>query len=83
MANDNDVTSRPKLLRVPSRLKSRAMFIGTLANLPTVDEGTEFIVIALDEGGCWLMMEDGITAERINWMLDRAKHSLHDGDRDE
>lgn len=35
------------------------------------------VVIMEDSDGVTTMVLDGTTAERMNWMLDRAKHHLH------
>jgi hypothetical protein len=59
-----------KLLRIPQKLPTRAMLIGTLQKLENIQN---ILVIVEDDEGCWVMVEDGTTAERMNWMLDRAK----------
>ena len=64
-----------KLLRVPQRLPTRAMLIGTLQKLENVQN---ILVIVEDDEGCWILQEADNTLERMNWMLDRAKRMLHD-----
>jgi hypothetical protein len=63
------------LLRVPQRMPTREMLIGTLEKLEGVQN---LLVIVEDDEGCWIMHEGGTTAERLNWMLDRAKFMVHD-----
>lgn len=73
----NRPVSEPKLLKIPLRVYSREELLGTVAKL----EGVENIVVLIeDEAGIWLMVVDGTTSERINWMLDRAKFLLHRAD---
>ncbi len=64
-----------KLLRVPQRLPTREMLIGTLQKL---ENAQNIVVIVEDDAGCWIMQEADATLERINWMIDRAKKMLHD-----
>ena len=65
------------LLRVPRRLPTREMLVGTLNNL----EGVENIVVVVEDAvGVWIMHEGDTTRERINWMLDRAKFTIHEAD---
>lgn len=55
------------LLRVPKRMPTREMLIGTLEKL----EGLKNVLVVLeDEEGVWIMHEGGTTLERLNWMLD-------------
>jgi hypothetical protein len=63
-----------RLLRVPVKMASREMLVGTLNKLNDVEN---IVVIVNDAEGCWLMTEDGTTIERMNWMLDRVKLLLH------
>lgn len=73
----NWLVSEPKLLKIPVRVYSREELLGTVAKL----EGVENIVVLIeDEAGIWLMVVDGTTHERINWILDRAKFLLHRAD---
>jgi 2-phospho-L-lactate guanylyltransferase (CobY/MobA/RfbA family) len=67
--------SANKLLRVPQRLPTREMLIGTLHKLENVQN---IVVIVEDEAGIWIMQEADVTLERINWMFDRAKKMLHE-----
>lgn len=64
-----------KLLRVPQRMPTREMLIGTLHKLENVQN---ILVIVEDDEGCWIMQERDTTLERLNWMVDRAKRMLHD-----
>jgi len=64
-----------KLLRVPQRMPTREMLIGTLQKLEGVKT---LLVIVEDEEGIWIMHERDTTLERLNWMVDRAKQLLHD-----
>jgi hypothetical protein len=64
-----------KLLRVPQRMPTREMLIGTLQKLEGVKT---LLVIVEDEEGIWIMHERDTTLERLNWMVDRAKRLLHD-----
>ena len=62
------------LLRVPQRLPTREMLIGTLQKL----EGVENVVVLVEDAeGVWVMQEGDVAVERINWMLDRAKLMIH------
>jgi hypothetical protein len=63
------------LLRVPQRMPTRAMLIGTLEKLEGVQN---LLVIVEDEEGCWIMHESDTTLERLNWMIDRAKFMVHE-----
>jgi small nuclear ribonucleoprotein (snRNP)-like protein len=69
-----EALSAVRLLRVPVKMASREMLVGTLNKLDDVEN---IVVIVNDAEGCWLMTEDGTTSERMNWMLDRAKLLLH------
>jgi len=64
-----------KLLRIPQRMPTRAILIGTLQKLENVQN---ILVIVEDDEGCWIMQENDTTLERMNWMLDRAKLMIHD-----
>jgi len=64
-----------KLLRVPQRMPTREMLIGTLQKLEGVKT---LLVIVEDEEGIWIIHERDPTLERLNWMVDRAKRLLHD-----
>ena len=66
-----------KLLRVPRTCHTKEMLLGTVAQLEDVQN---IVVIIEDCEGVWTLMLDGTTAERINWMLDRAKLTLHNVD---
>ena len=66
-----------KLLRVPQRMPTREMLIGTLQKLENIQN---MMVIVEDDEGVWMMQEADTTLERLNWMLDRVKFMLHDKD---
>jgi hypothetical protein len=66
---------KPKLLRIPTKCQTREMLIGTIQQLENVEN---IVVLIEDAEGVWLLVEDGTSYERINWMLDRAKILLHD-----
>lgn len=63
-----------KLGRVPDRVHSLEELFGAVAQMDVVES---IVVVVLDPEGCTTLTIDGTTAERMNWMLDRAKHSLH------
>lgn len=63
------------LLRVPRRMPTREMLVGTLEKLDGVKN---ILVVVEDEEGCWIMHESDTTLERLNWMLDRAKRMVHE-----
>lgn len=65
-----------KLLRVPIRCNTKEMLLGTLAKLENVNH---ILAIVEDDEGVWMMIVDGTPLERINWMLDRIKHMIHEG----
>lgn len=63
-----------RLARVPERVHSIEEMFGVVEKL----EEMQHIVVLVDDGeGVISMTIDGTTAERINWMLDRAKLMLH------
>lgn len=71
----NDNMPTPKLLRVPVKCQSLDMIFGTVKQL----EGLQHVlVIVEDQEGCWIIIQDGTTLERMNWMLDRAKFMVHE-----
>lgn len=63
------------LLRVPKRMPTREMLIGTLAKLENVEN---ILVIIEDDEGIWIMQDNHTTLECMNWMLDRAKRMVHE-----
>ena len=71
------MVTEPKLLQVPDRVHSVEEMCGLVAKLPNVEN---IVVIVEDPEGVWVMTVDGTTAERMNWMLDRAKLRLHRAD---
>lgn len=64
-----------KLARVPRTIHTREELLGVVAQLEDV---RTLMVLVEDQDGVWVMQIDGTTAERMNWMLDRAKRLLHD-----
>jgi hypothetical protein len=68
---------KPKLLRVPVKCPNKEFLIGTLSNL---DDDESLVVLIEDKDGVWMMTLDGVTTERINWMLDRTKLMIHKAD---
>jgi hypothetical protein len=68
--------STVKLARIPDRVHTKAELLGILAQIDF-----RSIVVLIEEGdGVMSMTIDGTTAERMNWMLDRAKLRLHCAD---
>jgi len=63
------------LLRVPKRMPTREMLVGTLEKLEGIKN---LLAVVEDESGIWIMHEGETTLERINWMLDRAKITIHE-----
>lgn len=63
-----------KLLRVPTKCQTKEMLAGTMVKLENVED---IVVLINDNEGVWLMVIDGTTLERINFMLDRAKFMIH------
>jgi hypothetical protein len=55
-------------------MPTREMLVGTLQQLSDVQN---VMVVVEDAEGVWLMHEGDTTAERLNWMLDRAKFLIH------
>lgn len=61
---------------MPDRVHTKNELLGALANADF-----ENIVVLIEDGdGITAMTIDGTTAERMNWMLDRAKFLLHRAD---
>lgn len=61
---------------MPDRVHTKNELLGALANADF-----ENIVVLIEDGdGITTMTIDGTTAERMNWMLDRAKFLLHRAD---
>lgn len=59
---------------IPERVHSIDEMLGMIKQLPNV---LNIVCIIEDEDGVTTMTVDGTTAERMNWMLDRAKLLLH------
>ena len=76
MTEDAAQLPKPKMLRVPVKTKTREMLMGTLEKIENVK--TLLVVIEEDDEGVWLLFEDDVTLERMNWMLDRAKRMVHE-----
>lgn len=64
--------------KIPDRVYTKEELFGAINNL----ESFENIVVLINdnEAGVWMMTVNGTTAERMNWMLDRAKLLLHKAD---
>ncbi len=62
-----------KLARLPDRVHAKDELLGALAQI----DFQNIVVIIEDAEGIVTMTLDGTTAERMNWMLDRAKLRLH------
>ena len=60
--------------RMPDRLHSKEEMFGAINNLENIEN---IMCLIEDEDGVLIITIDGITAERMNWMLDRAKILLH------
>ena len=63
-----------KLLRVPQRIANKATLIGVLEKLENIEN---ILVIVQDDEGCWVMHVGDTPAERLEWMVDRAKRLIH------
>jgi hypothetical protein len=71
-----DVLSVVKF-KVPDRVHTKKELFGAIDNLENVEN---IVVLINDDTGVWMMTVNGTTAERMNWMLDRAKLLLHKAD---
>lgn len=77
MSDPADAGQAPKLLQIPERVHTVEEMAGLLCKL----EGVENVVLIIEDSeGITTMVVDGTTAERMNWMLDRAKFLLHRAD---
>jgi hypothetical protein len=63
-----------KLARLPDRVHTLDEMFGAVKQ---IDGMVSIIVLVEDGSGVVTMTLDGTTAERMNWMLDRAKILLH------
>lgn len=71
------MTTPINLARVPEKVHTTEELCGVIRQV----SGMESIVVLIEDGdGLWSMTLDGTTAERMNWMLDRAKLLLHRAD---
>lgn len=71
------MTEPVKLGRVPDKVRTLDELLGAVHQFA----GIEHVVVIVEDGdGCTIMTIDGTTAERMNWMLDRAKLLLHRAD---
>jgi len=69
-------TTMPKLLRVPLYTHTLEEMFGTLKRL----DGLKYLVCLVEDAeDVWLMTLGDVTLERINWLLDRGKISVHSG----
>ena len=69
--------SDPKLLQIPDKVHSVEEMCGLLAKV----EGLQHVVVVVEDAETvWTMTVNGTTAERMNWMLDRAWLLLHRAD---
>lgn len=71
------VSTARKLLRIPERVHTLDELMGTMRQL---DDVQNVVVIVEDGEGITTLTINGITAERMNWMLDRAKMLIHRAD---
>lgn len=63
--------------RVPDKVYSLDELLGAIRQFTGVEH---IMVIVEDVDGVTTLTIDGTTAERMNWMLDRAKFLLHRAD---
>ena len=68
--------SDPHVLKVPDRVHTLDELIGVIKQMPMEN----IMVLVHDQDGVTTLTLDGTTAERMNWMLDRAWLLLHRGD---
>lgn len=59
--------------KIPDKVHSIEEMFGAIKQINFIN----IVAIIEDDEGVWLMVIDGTTAERINWMLDRSKVLLH------
>jgi hypothetical protein len=71
--DDSKVISLTKA-RVPDRVHTVDELCGVIRQMHAVET---IVVLIQDHDGVWSMSLDGTTAERMNWILDRAKLLLH------
>lgn len=64
-----------KLARVPDKVYTLDELLGAVRQFVEV---LHIVVIVEDGEGVSIMTIDGTTAERMNWVLDRAKRMLHE-----
>jgi hypothetical protein len=64
-------------LGVPEKVHTIDEMCGVIRQFPGLEN---IVVIMEDAGGVTTMTLDGTAAERMNWMLDRAKFLLHEKD---
>lgn len=71
------MTEPVKLGIVPDKVRTLDELLGAIQQF----SGIEHVVVIVEDGdGVTTMTIDGTTAERMNWMLDRAKFLLHRSD---
>lgn len=59
------------------KVPDRVHIVDELCGIIKRIEVAHMVVLVEDETGVWSMVLDGTTAERMNWILDRAKLLLH------
>jgi hypothetical protein len=67
----------PQLLQVPQKVHSIDELCGVIRQMPVLNI---VVVIETEDQEVLSMTVNGTTAERMNWMLDRAKLLLHRAD---
>lgn len=66
--------AEPISIGLPQRVRTLDDLLGAVAQM----DGIESVVVVVHDAiGCTLLTVDGTSVERVNWMLDRAKHNLH------
>lgn len=65
------------MLLIPNRVHTIDELVGTIKQIDNLES---IVVLIEDKDSVWSMTIDGTTAERMNWMLDRAKLLLHKAD---
>jgi hypothetical protein len=68
------MSAQPKLLKIPDKVHTLDEMLGMIRQ---VEDLQNIVVILEDSDGVTTMTIDGTTAERMNWMLDRANLLLH------
>ena len=63
-----------KLGRVPDKVRTLDELFGAVRMVQNIQN---VVMIVEDDGGVTTMVVHGTTMERMNWLLDRAKRTLH------